>query len=115
MRKDVFTPCDCKKCYFCKLGHTGAVRGVDKKKRKSVFHYQCGGRLVSEGCTDVRVNLDTSSQYCRMCYRLQNPALPSTERKANCRSSVMGCAQCKEPICKVCWTKGYDKRQKGDN
>ena len=28
--KDTFTPCDCKKSYFCKLGHTGVARGVDK-------------------------------------------------------------------------------------
>ena len=112
MRKDAFEPCNCKKCIFCTNGHTGVIRGVDMKKRKSVFHYQCGGRLVSEGCTTERVNLNTGNQYCRMCYRLQDTAVPSEQRKKNCHRSRLGCRQCQEPICKSCWEKGYDKHQK---
>jgi len=35
--------------------------------------------------------------------------LSAKERKKTCRTSAMGCAVCKEPICKECWKEGYDK------
>ena len=113
--RDDFIPCDCKKCIFCLEGKTGVIRGLDKKKRKSVFHFKCGGRLVTEGCTKQRVNLDIGNQRCRMCYRLQDPAIPSREREKKCKFSRLGCPQCKEPICKECWAMGYDKHKKKDN
>ena len=112
VRQTPFIPCDCKLCFFCLGGHTGVVRGIYTKKRKSVFHYQCGGRLVSEGCTLELVLLNVGCQNCRMCYRTQDPSIPSRERDRLCNKSTMGCAQCKVPICKRCWSKGYNKHQK---
>ena len=112
MRKDAFCPCNCKKSYFCKTGHTGVVRGVDTKKRKLMFHYQCGGRLVSDGCTMERINLNVGTQYCRKCYRLQDAAIPSQQREKNCNSSRLGCVQCQEPICKSCWKRDTTNTKK---
>ncbi len=45
-----------------------------------------------------------------MCYQKQ----VSTELKANgrikrCRTFAMGCAICKESLCKECWKEGYHK------
>ena len=111
MRRDSFIPCDCKKCIFCIGNHTGIIHELDTKKSKLVFHYQCGGRLVTEGCTTERVNLDIGNQRCKMCYRLQDTAIPSRVREAKYDQSRLGCAQCKEPICKDCWAAGYDKHK----
>ena len=113
MRQSVpFVPCDCKKCLFCKHGHTGKIAGVDRKTKKAVFHYQCGGRMVTEGCTDKRVNLmGKSGGYCRMCYRNGDPSLTSAQKRKLCKSSALGCQQCREPICSSCWGQGYDRHQ----
>ena len=100
IRSDSFIPCDCKKCIFCVDGHTGIIRGVDTKKPKSVFHYQCGGRLVSEGCTTQRVNLDIGNQYCRMCYRLQDPAIPCREREKKATTHGWGALNARSPSVK---------------
>jgi len=111
MRKDTFIPCDCKKCYFCQTGHTGTVRGVDTKKRKAVFHYKCGGRRVTEGCTEERVDLGLGSLYCKMCYRTAPGTLSAKDKRKLCKTSRLGCNQCREAICEGCWEKGYDKHQ----
>ena len=108
----VFIPCDCKKCLFCKHDHTGKIAGIDNKSKKAVFHYQCGGRMMTEGCTEERVNLlGKSSSYCRMCYRSADQSLSTAEKKKECKWSALGCNQCREPICGSCWDKGYDKHQ----
>ena len=42
-----------------------------------MFHYKCGGRKVTEGCTVERVDLGvTGGQYCKMCYRNADISLP---------------------------------------
>ena len=70
------------------------------------------------GHTNVRVNLEKKkgSSYCRMCYHNQKGAvgtdgkkLNAEEKKKNCNSSSMGCTECGEEVCDVCWEKGYDK------
>ena len=115
MRRDKFVPCNCKVCFFCLQGVTGVVKGVDTKKRKAVFHYQCRGRKVTEGCTKERVRLTTKSGtiagtcYCRMCVRKDKRNISFREKEKDAKQSRMGCNQCREPICKVCWAKGYDK------
>ena len=113
VRKDAFTPCDCEKCFFCVHGLTSGIAHAGIK-RKAVFHYQCGGRQVTDGCTDVRVNLGLSgSDYCRMCYRKLDDSLSTKEKKKAVKKfSQMGCNQCREPICKGCWDEGYDRHQK---
>ena len=35
--------------------------------------------------------------------------LTAKERKKTCRTSRLGYAICKEPICTECWEEGYDK------
>ena len=77
------------------------------------MHFKCGARQVTEGCTDVRVNLGLSSaDYCRMCYRKKDPSLCTKEKKKDLKYSRMGCNQCREPICENCWAEGYDKHWK---
>ena len=111
MRRDVFIPCDYKKCYFCQTRHTGIVRGVDTKQWKAVFHYKCGGRRVTEGCTEERVDLGIGGSYCRMCYRNATGTLSAKDKRKLCMTSMLGCNQCQETICTACWEQGYDKHQ----
>jgi hypothetical protein len=107
MRQRDFEPCDCKRCYFCKNGHTGRI--CNKMKQDYVMQYKCGKRLRKRGCSDVRVKVLNNSDYCRMCYRnhpgvdASGNAINSKERKAACNQSYLGCPSCEEPICKKCW------------
>ena len=114
MQKDMFVPCNCKKCFFCQCGVTGVVSGVPREgvKRKAVFHFKCGARKVTKGCTEVRVDLDKGASYCRMCYRNAPCTLSAKDKRKLCKGSRLGCNQCREPICEVCWEKGYDKHQR---
>jgi hypothetical protein len=38
--------------------------------------------------------------------------LNAEEKKKNCNLSSMGCTECGEEVCDVCWEKGYDKHLK---
>ena len=120
MRQTDFVPCDCKKCFFCLRGLT---EGIDHKhKKKVVVEYSCGSHLRTKNCTTDRVRLKTangkkmaSGRYCKMCYRNQPHELSNAEKKANCRTSILGCSQCKkEPVCTECWELGYDRHQVGN-
>ena len=55
---------------------------------------------------------DDWGPYYRMCYRNSNPSLTTAQRRAWCKTSRLGCVQCKEPICKECWDKGYNNHPK---
>ena len=113
MRQVDFIPCDCKQCFFCLNGHTNGI--YHRPDKKMAVHYandvcvRTGG-----GCTDVRVNLEkykNGGTYCRMCYRKQSTGMSWEARRKLCKSSTMGCASCKEPICKSCWKDGYDRHK----
>ena len=107
-----FVPCDCKKCLFCKHGHTGVIKGVDRKPKKAVFHFKCGGRKVTEGCTTERVPLNLEGgSYCRMCTRKDNRKVLFEVKKKDANRSRMGCIQSREPICDDCWAEGYDRNK----
>ena len=68
---------------------------------------------TGEGCTDVRVSLEKykNGSYCRMCYRKQSSDMSCEAQRKLCKQSTMGCASCKEPICKSCWKDGYDRHK----
>ena len=107
VRGDAFTPCDCEKCFFCIHGLTSGVAHAGVK-RKAVFHYQCGGRLVTKGCTEERVDSGgTGSSYCRMCYRNAPGTLSAKDKRKLCKTSRLGYNQCRETICEVWWEQGY--------
>lgn len=114
MRAGEFIPCGCKKCFFCINGHTSGIAHAGKKRAAPpVVEYKCGTRVKTKKCTELRVNLDMPcSSYCRMCYRNnKNDKTTSAEAKKKCKMSRLGCAICKEPICKSCWDSGYDKHR----
>lgn len=89
----------------------------------------CGGWTIGHKEAEVRIPLSVwrafgvrgmyvgmSAARCwlsklRMCYRTQDPSIPSRDRDKLCKKSTMWCAQCKEPLCKQCRNKGYDKHQ----
>merc|ERR1712086_1183448 len=96
--------------FFCIHGLTSGVAHAGVK-RKAVFHYQCGGRLVTKGCTEERVDLGVGGQYCKMCYRTAPGTLSAKDKRKMCKTSRLGCNQCREAICEACWEKGYDKHQ----
>jgi hypothetical protein len=107
MQQTDFVPCSCKKCYFCLHGLTGGVEHK-RKKQKVTVEYACGSHMRTDKCTTNRVhlknkkgNLLQSGQYCKMCYTNQPKHLGKKVRKGKCHSSVMGCPQCKETICRV--------------
>ncbi len=65
-----------------------------------------------DDCTNDRVSLGMTGQYCRMCYRKQlSTKLFASVKVKRCKTSAMGCARCQEPICKECWAEGYDKHK----
>ena len=111
MRKGTFKPCGCKMCFFRMKGLTNGITHQPSKGAKVTVEYKCGTRVMTNKCTDVRVNLGVESgSYCQMCYRNQlTTELLAKERKKRCRASQMGCPICKEPIFKECWKEGYDK------
>ena len=101
----------------------GLTEGIEhkRKKQKVVVEYSCGSRLRTNKCTTDQVLLKTadgkkmsSGRYCKMCYRNQPQGLSKAEKKANCRTSISGCGQCKETICTECWELGYDRHQVGN-
>ena len=76
-----------------------------------IVEYKCGTRVKTDQCTNVWVSLGMElGTYCQMCYRKKlTTELTAKERKKTCRTSRLGCAICKEPICTECWKEGYDK------
>lgn len=108
-------PCDCNRCYFCLNGITnGLAHAESRKKRKIEVVMANDVRIRMNMCTDVRVTILDNSDYCRMCYRIhrsENPSLGYKAIRKMCSKSRMGCAQCKEPICKSCWENGYDNHE----
>ena len=118
MRQTPPIPCDCKKCYFCKNGITTGIAHPAKKAKVEIVTAN-NVRVKTSKCINERVRLAVGSNYCRMCYRSQFGAMKpdgskktSDEKKRDCNRSAMGCKICKEPICKDCWSKGYDIHQK---
>ncbi len=113
MRQDPFVPCNCGKCFFCLNGITTGIAHPPSKKVKVTVEFNCGTRLKTNKCTADRVSLGMKSGgYCRMCYRKQACTdLKANDRIQRCRTSAMGCAVCKEPICKECWKEGYNKHK----
>ena len=108
MRQNSFVPCDCEKCFFCLNGLTNGI-AHKSKKRKVTINY-AGSRITTDKCTTKRMNFGMkNSDYCRMCYRKQDDSLSSVAKKDRCKTSILGCPQCHEPICKACWEEGYDR------
>ena len=110
VRQMEFVPYDCKKCYFCLNGHTTGI--VHSRKRAVTVVFANGVRLKTKKCVNVRVNIGKNPDYCKMCYRKQDPSLTYKERRKNCRSSRLGCFHCGEHVCKECWDEGYDMHKK---
>ena len=57
------------------------------------------------------VDLGKGCSYCRMCYRNTGMTSSNAEKKKKCNMSRLGCAICREQICKECWESDYDKHQ----
>ncbi len=107
LRQTSFIPCDCKKCFFCLNKLTNGIH--HRPKTNVVIHHSDGSKTKTTACTSTAVRIMKNSSYCRMCYRkLAGIDLSAAEKKKKCKKSSMGCAQCREPICKTCWTSGYD-------
>ena len=106
-----FRPMRLQQMFFCLNGTTTGIAHPPTKKAKVTVEYKCRTRVMTNKYTNVWVSLGMQSGiYCRMCYRKQlTTELSAKERKKTCRTSAMGCAVCKEPICKECWKEGYDK------
>jgi hypothetical protein len=65
-------------------------------------------KRLSHEC--IPAKLPRRGRYCGMCYQKQvSTELKVKERKGRCRTSSLGCAICKEPICMECWKEGYDR------
>ena len=110
MRCKYFLPRDFKKFFFCKNGLTNDI--YHKPSTKLVIHHYDGTKTRTDGCSDKRVRLFESGDYCRMCYRKQCGNVTAGTKKMLCKTSGMGCPSCSEPICKACWEEGYDMHMK---
>jgi hypothetical protein len=113
MSKSYLVPCDCNKCFFHVNGLTNGIAHPPSKKAKVTVEYKCATWVTTNKCKKIkdRVSLGLKSgRYCWMCYQKQiTMDLLSHQRENRCRTSVMGCPICEEPICKECWEEGYDK------
>lgn len=113
MRQAAFLPCDCGQCYFCRMHLTSGIAHRQNRPVRTYFHQHDNTRRVTNGCTDVRVDLGRGSRYCRQCYMQQpefNDAgqrMTAAMKKAACTNSRLGCPSCDEPICQECWDDGY--------
>ena len=120
MRQVTLLPCNCDMCYFCINGLTNGIAHPSPKKRKVEIITANHVRVKTDKCTTERIKLKDYADYCKMCYRKNIKRLKSenssvdarTIQKKLCNKSSMGCAQCKELICKSCWEDGYDKHEK---
>ncbi len=99
----------------CKKGTPGAR----KRAQRETQQYEITPGFVLAFIAILIIQGAKYSNYCRMCYRSQAGAVKpdgskksSYEKKRDCKTSVMGCVQCREPICSDCWGKGYDVHQK---
>ena len=112
LQQTAFVPCNCGKCFFCLNGITTGIAHPPSKRAKVTVEYACGTRVKTNKCTRDWVNLGLKSgEYCRMCYQKQvsTELVKAKGRKQRCRTSRLGCAICKEPICMECWKEGYDR------
>ena len=101
MRRKQFVPCECKRCFFCKMGKTNGIdhkpksRKETKRKRNEIL------------CTKDRIDLGKGCTYCRPCYtaRQIDKTLQETYgvRRMKCSSTRLGCKGCDEHVCKQCW------------
>eukprot|EP00956_Cyclotella_meneghiniana_P035911 scaffold119336_cov63-Cyclotella_meneghiniana.AAC.1 len=88
----------------------GLTNGVAHKvQSQTVIHYKCGKRLRVRGCTNVRVKVRNSGEYCRVCYKnhpgvdANGNKLNKSEKKKECYKSYLGCGNCLQPVCESCW------------
>ncbi len=112
LQQTAFVPCDCGKCFFCLNGITTGIAHPPSTRAKVTVEYACGTRVKTNKCMSDRVNLGLKSgEYCRMCYQKQvsTELVKAKGRKQRCRTSRLGCAICKEPICTEYWKEGYDR------
>lgn len=117
MRQTPFVPCECKKCFFCLKGlTTGIAHRENRSIRTTIVHHD-GSRTVTTGCTEVRVDLELGSSYCRQCYRNapkyneDGVKMTAVMKRKVCNSSRLGCSSCKEHVCDACWESGYWRHQ----
>ena len=95
----------------CLKGHTNGIAHHPRKQATVTVEYKnCGMRVKTDKCTNVRVNLlGGRARYCRMCYRKQlTTELSAKDRQKMCRLFALEHPICKEHICKECWKEGYD-------
>ena len=118
MRQGALLPCECGKCFFCINGLTGGIVHRHQRPVRTYIHHYDNTHTVTNGCTEVRVNLDRGNQYCRMCYRNMpeynedGVKMTVAMKKKACCYSWLGCASCDEQICDAwCWEAGYDRHE----
>ena len=97
-----YIPCECKVCFFCKVGMTSGITHKPSKGEPKVKHViRCSGERgkMKQG-------------YCKPCYRKQHQSY-STESagasKKHCKYPSCGCITCKEHVCNDCWD-GYNHK-----
>ena len=93
--------------------HVNSTGIAHKVVTKATTVHKCGKRVTPTKCSEDHLNIyDSGGSYCQMCYRNSNPGLTTAQRRAQCKTSILGCVKCKEPICKECWDKGYNNHPK---
>ncbi len=59
-------------------------------------------------CTEERVQVQASGDYCKMCYNgMTDKKLTFKEKRTLCNKTNMGCGKCEVLVCEKCW-KTYD-------
>ena len=115
MRQKQPKPCECGMCFSCKEGITNGIyhqSGV-KHMRKNAPN-RTSMNKKQKNCSVERENF-SSSRYCGSCYRKhrkENPGMSSVavrqlvENKTGIQGGGkprLGCLNCNERVCKVCW------------
>lgn len=103
-------------CYIIEETNTEKLHDMVKDFEKELLESHQYQMIVTESplpyleCTNERVRISVKTgKHCKMCYRNQPGNLTAKMKEQLCKQSRMGCAACKENICKYCWDKGYDR------
>ena len=96
----------------------GSGRDNDNfSEQATTIVHRDNSRTVTVGCTEVRVDLQRGSQYCRQCYthapkyNEEGVKMSAIMKKKVCNRTRLGCPSCDEHVCDKCWESGYWRHQ----
>ena len=81
------------------------ISGIGHKRKSTPERMTVGGKKVKiDKCTEERVRLQESGDYCKMCYAgMKNRNMTAKQKVKKSNKSKMGCGWYQVLICETCW------------